>query len=254
MSVDVLYKYGAISDHSESLFSTPKIWFATPSSLNDPFECRPWFKFEGSKTQIVDALARAIRRNNPQMAPNDATGLAVSIFLEGRHRDPKTWKNLRAGVVDHLNRDIGLFCLARANDNILMWSHYARNHEGYCLEFEATDFTPVFGEAQKVLYAKDFPIVDFFNTPPEKQVELVFLTKFIGWQYEEEYRIVDYRAGAGLHSYEPDFLRGVIFGMRMPENVRQQIRAWVKNRGHDVRFYEASIDDREFKIVVSEVT
>lgn len=38
----------------------------------------------------------------------------------------------------------------------------------------------------------------------------------------------------------------------MPESSRQQIRDWVKNRGHGVQFYEASIDEREFKIVITE--
>ena len=64
------------------------------------------------------------------MAPHDATAHAVSIFLEGRHRDPKTWENLRSDVIARLGEDIGLYCLTRANDNILMWSHYGKNHEG----------------------------------------------------------------------------------------------------------------------------
>lgn len=254
MSIDVLFKYGSLSEHSESLFSTPTIWFAAPSLLNDPFECRPWLTFNGSQAQIVEVLTRVLRRDNPHMAPNDATAMAVSIFLEGRYRDPKTWENLRADVIARLGGDIGLCCLAESNDNILMWSHYARNHDGYCLEFEATNCTPVFGEAQQVLYASEFPVVDFFNTPPDKQVDLIFLTKYIGWRYEEEYRIIDHQAGAGLHSYPPELLRSVTFGLRMPESARQQIRAWVKNRGHDIRFYEAAIDDREFKVVIKETT
>jgi hypothetical protein len=254
MSVEILFKYGSLSDYSESLFATPTVWFATPSSLNDPFECRPWFTFNGSRAQVVDVLARFLQRAKPHMAPYDATGLAVSIYLQGRHRDPETWENLRCDVMARLRNDIGMYCLSKTNTNILMWSHYGRNHEGYCLEFEATDFTPVFGEAQPVLYADEFPVVDFFNTPHDKQVDLIFLTKFIGWRYEEEYRVIDHQAGAGLHSYPPELLRSVTFGLRMPESARKQIRAWVSRRGHGVRFYEASIDDREFKIVVTEAT
>lgn len=186
------------------------------------------------------------------MAPNDVTANAVSIFLEGRHRDPKTWENLRNDVIVRLGEDIGLYCLTKANNNILMWSHYAKNHKGYCLEFEATDLTPVFGESQEVSYAKEFPVVDFFNTPRDKQVDLIFLTKFIGWEYEDEYRVVDHQAGSGLHTYAPELLRSVTFGMRMPKSDRQRIRGWIKSRGHEVKVYEASIDDREFKIVITE--
>lgn len=254
MGAEVLFKYGALNEYSESIISTPTLWFASPSSLNDPFECRPWFTFDGTRDQVVDALTRFLRRAYPHMAPNDVTGLAVSIFLEGRHRDPKTWESLRADVCARLGNDIGMCCLSKTNKNILMWSHYGRNHEGYCLEFQATDSTPLFGEAHRVLYAEEFPVVDFFNTPLDEQVDLIFLTKFIGWQYEEEYRVIDHQAGPGLRSYPRELLRSVTFGLRMPEHDRQQIRTWVGRRGHNVPFYQATIDDREFKIVTTEAT
>ena len=46
-----------------------------------------------------------------------------------------------------------------------MWSHYGHDHRGYCLEFKATNNTPVFGRAQPVVYADDYPVVDYYNTP-----------------------------------------------------------------------------------------
>jgi len=134
-----------------------------------------------------------------------------------------------------------------------MWSHYAENHRGYCLEFEATDHTPFFGAAQQVKYDADFPVVDFFNTPKEEQVDLIFLTKFVGWSYEEEWRIVDHEAGPSIREYPPELLRGVIFGLRMPEADRAKVRTWVKKRGHAVKFFEVQRHDRQFKVVVKEI-
>jgi Protein of unknown function (DUF2971) len=133
-----------------------------------------------------------------------------------------------------------------------MWSHYSENHRGYCLEFEATNATPVFGEAQPVEYVPDYPTVDFFNTPKEKIFDLIFLTKHIRWSYEEEWRIVDHRPGPGAHAYPAELLRGVIFGLRMPEEHRENIRAWTKKRGHSVKFYEAVQSERQFDIEIRE--
>jgi len=249
MSVEVLYKFGKLGEHSESLFTTPTIWFAAPTSLNDPFECRPFFEFEGTDEQIVEILVRVLRRPNPTLSDSDALARALALLKEGRYKDPGFWEPIRRDVAKLLSTDIGLCCLTKTNTNILMWSHYAADHQGYCLEFAATDTTPFFGEAQKVSYSKDFPIVNFFDTPHDVQVDLIFLTKYEGWQYEEEYRIVDHEGGAGLHSYPPELLKSVTFGVRMEDEDKQRIRQWLKVRGHTVKIYEANIHDREFKII-----
>lgn len=252
MTVEVLYKYGRLNDHSEALFSSPTIWFSPPARLNDPFECRPWYTFQGTKQQIVDVLTKFLRRQSPRLTSENATAHAVSIF-EGRHRDPDTWDRLRHNVATVLGDRIGLYCLSKRRDSTLMWSHYSQDHRGYCLEFEATDSTPVFGGAQKVRYPSDFPVVDFFNTPNDTQVDLIFLTKYEGWRYEEEWRIIDHENGPGLHKYPANLLKGVIFGLRMPAADRAKIRAWVQSRGHAISFYEAVQDSRRFKIDVREV-
>jgi hypothetical protein len=160
------------------LFSTPTIWFSVPAELNDPFECRPWVTFNGSREQIIERLAQGLRKQKPELTKENATAHAVSIFLEGRHRNPKIWEQLREDLGDWLGR-IGLYCLSGNNNSILMWSHYADHHRGYCLQFEATDCTPVFGGALRVRYASDFPVVDVFNMSDDEQANLVFSTKYL---------------------------------------------------------------------------
>lgn len=253
MAIEALYKYSRFGEHSESLLTTPTIWYSAPSALNDPFECRPWFTFDGTESQLIEMLARVAQRNYPSYTREQVAAEAKRLYLAGRHTDPDFLRTFRAGVVDMLSTRIGVCCLSKSNTNILMWSHYAREHTGFCLEFAASDQTPVFGEAQEVKYASSFPAVDFFNTPHESQVDLIFLTKFIGWQYEEEYRIIDHLSGAGLHAYPSELLRSVTFGLRMPDTDKQQIRSWLATRGTPVKLYQASIDQRDFKITVAEV-
>jgi hypothetical protein len=254
MTIEHLYKYGRLSEHSEALFSTPTVWFSAPSQLNDPFECRPWFTFEGSQDQIVQTLARAIQRQNTSISHNEVVANAVSIFLEGRHRDPETWKNLRQDVTTKLANEIGLYCMSESCDSILMWSHYAADHCGYCLRFEATAHTPFFGYSQRVRYSEDFPVVDFFNTPNDKQVDLIFLTKYRGWNYEREWRIIDHDSGPGLHEYPSELLTGIIFGIRMLDEDKDRIRSWASKRGSPVQFYQAIQDQKRFAIDLIEVS
>lgn len=253
MTVGVLYKYGTLGEHSESLFSTPNVWFASPATLNDPFECRPWFTFEGSEKDIVIRLVRGLRHQEPHLSPDEAMARAVGIYREGRHKNPETWEGMRNGLLSTLANGIGIYCLTATNDNILMWSHYAYEHRGYCLGFEAGDTTPVFGAAQEVRYSDTYPVVEVFTATNSDHVDLVFLTKYTGWSYESEYRIIDHESGPGLRSYPPELLRSVTFGFRMPDAERARIREWVGRRGHTVRFFEAVRDERQFKIDVREI-
>lgn len=254
MIIKCLYKYGHINEHSEALFSTAQVWCSAPSKLNDPFECRPWFTFDGTKEEIVESLVGILRKNNPSITPDTATAEAAAIYLQGRHRDPKTWDALRLDVVQMLGNEIGLYCLSRIPDSILMWSHYGNGHHGYCIEFEATDHTELFGEAQPVLYSDSYPIVDFFKTSKAQQVDLIFLTKYTSWAYEQEWRIVDFQKGPGPREYPPELLRSVTFGLQMSEPNKVLIRQWVSRRSHDVRFFQADQDDRTFSIRRREVT
>lgn len=129
-----------------------------------------------------------------------------------------------------------------------MWTHYAADHAGYCLEFEATDDTPVFGTAQRVAYADAYPAIDFYGTASDAKFELAFLTKYYDWAYEKEWRIV-VPGGASRHlGYPSEQLKSVTFGIRMPESEKADIRGWLGRREHPVPLYQAVQDKERFGI------
>src|SRR5262245_61248967 len=161
-TVDRLYKYGRLNKYSEALFSGSRIWMASPAELNDPFECRPWFTYDGDQEEIFRVCVTAHRRRNPQATQREAIDEAARIVREGCYRAVEFWETLSVDVHRDLASSIGLYCLSEHPTNILMWSHYGSDHKGYCLEFEATNQTKVFGEAQRVQYSADYPKVDFF--------------------------------------------------------------------------------------------
>ena len=252
MTIASLYKYGKLGEHSESLFTTPTIWFSSPVGLNDPFECRPWFTFDGTEVEVLSVFSRIVRRNAPELADDQVRARSIEMQKRHSNKDDSFWDRFREQVAQMIANHIGLCCLTTSNENILMWSHYANDHQGFCVEFQATDTTPFFGEAQRVNYEKSFPTVDFFRTSPENQVDLMFLTKYSGWSYESEYRIVDHQGGVGLHAYPIELLKSVTFGLRTPEKDRLQIREWLARRQTKVVIYQSQIDQRNFKITARE--
>ncbi len=252
MSIERLYKYGRMNENSEQLFSCSTIWQASAASLNDPFECTPSFVFTHEPDKIMAQLIRTLRKNDSMLTHNAAVAEATAIYLQGRHRNPATWDALRDDLIHQYRNKVGLYCLTERNDSILMWSHYAAEHTGYCLEFEATDYTPVFGTAHCVSYANAYPEIDFYNTTNEDGLTLSFLTKFTDWSYEREWRIVDHDAGPGRRDYPSELLKSVTFGLRMKNEHKVLIKQWLGTRSTPVRLYQSVQGMDRFELTFTE--
>lgn len=254
MSIERLYKYGRINEYSEQLFSSPTIWQASAASLNDPFECTPSFVFTHEPDKIMDQLVRTLQMNNPSLTRDSAVAEATAIYLQGRHRDPAMWDVLQADLIHVYRHEVGLYCLTERKDSILMWSHYAADHSGYCLEFEATDYTPVFGTAQCVSYADAYPEINFYNTPIADKVVLSLLTKFTDWSYEREWRIIDYDGGPGSREYPTELLKSVTFGIKMEDKHKAWIKNWLGTRRSSVQLYQAVQGKDRFEVTFLEIS
>jgi len=80
-------------------------------------------------------------------------------------------------------------------DEILMWSHYANNHKGVCLEFEIFDEEIIKGQLLDINYDDNISSIDTVERLPLGHLSLnitangKFLkTKFKNWSYEQELR------------------------------------------------------------------
>ena len=139
----------------------------------------------------------------------------------------------------YMHKQSGVFCMTQKKDNILMWAHYADQHTGFCLEFDTDN--PLFSRTRRVIYAKDLPkqnIVEFLTAKVRKP-PLYLITKAKDWKYEKEWRLADPASGPGPQEYPAESLTGVIFGCRMNEMNRKQIKEWCKKREHPPKLYEA---------------
>jgi len=146
---------------------------------------------------------------------------------------------------------LGVLSLSEVPDDILMWAHYASSHTGLCLKFEASENTPFFARAQRVDYPDDYQPIKELDIN-KAIVDRIVLTTSKHWEYEREWRIVDHEFGSGVHKFPPELLAGVIFGCRMKNANKEQVRAWTQ--GHcNPRFYEAEIIEGAFALGIREV-
>ena len=77
--------------------------------------------------------------------------------------------------------------------------------------------------AARALFSDEYPIVNLLLTSAEGQIDTVFLRKYKGWKYEQEWRIIIIRL-AGLRSYPPSLLKGVILVCGWRKRIRQRLK------------------------------
>lgn len=55
-------------------------------------------------------------------------------------------------------------CFSENRHSLLMWSHYANSHKGFCIEYHLCDILSMFGiDICPVIYSNDFPKINTYE-------------------------------------------------------------------------------------------
>ena len=240
-----LYKYRALDAYALTAIINNIGWFATADSFNDPFDCAISVADEKLEDSVQHAIEVIAERTGTEFS--DADRKVKPEDAEAFHRYQK---QLQEG----LRQEIGIFCLTEVPDDILMWSHYANCHRGFCIQYDRTPANSLGRLASPVRYARNYPLISFRDMAgpdKEKTTEALWLTKSDHWSYEREWRVLQVPGGKA-HQFDFD-ITGIIFGIRMPETERYTIRNVLANRSN-VSFREAKKSRSEFKIEIVDAT
>ena len=137
-------------------------------------------------------------------------------------------------LVDRLRQvvsETGVCSFAGDPRNILMWSHYASNHEGLCLVFEIAKDPKTFLDALAVEYSIDYPIVNWVTGfDKDKETLHIVLRKHKGWEYEKERRIVKFKKANTHIKFLPRALRAIIMGCCVKESTLENLKILLAER------------------------
>ena len=210
----VLYRYGTFSANSICSLINKTVWFADPRSFNDPFDCR---------FSILESSPKSFKM--PAKLGAEVMVEKFNACKKGEEYDSS--KEYRDKLEKALT-EIGVLCLSSSNDNMLMWSHYADNHQGFCLGFRIME-NDIF-EARVVDYEGkyiEFRIEEFAENL-EGYINDIIYNKASSWVYEEEYRIVidipdgdDSKRSVEWKNFMA--LDSIYFGYKMPGHHRDTI-------------------------------
>jgi len=224
-----LYKYRKFVDAHKDAFRKGELWSASADKLNDPNECKTYFRPGAMIVEDIewDEYLKRIHniKSNPNQLPEFLTEqiqnpttmdafyekMVDRAFLDKPEMDEDKLRSIFRQLRDTLNNDIvndlgakmrsgvGVLSLSEVPDSKLMWSHYSDAHKGFVIEYDFGELG--YDDLQKrlcfpVLYsskARDITRYVMRGTGPQFNNmfgQYLAIVKQAEWAYEKEWRIV----------------------------------------------------------------
>lgn len=247
-----LYKFRRLQtaedmDHLRGVIVRSEFWLSSPKNFNDPFDMGVKFVFDATVQERRERITKFLKDQ----------GLK---FHEIRRQIPKLMtKAMEQGLVENLREvvnETGVCSFGGDPRNILMWSHYASNHEGLCLVVEIAGDPKTFLAARPVEYSVEYPIVNWVKDFDEGKDTLhIVLRKHQGWEYEKERRIIKFKEANTLFKFRPEALRAIITGCRAKESTLENLKTLLAERAKAgmpaIVIYGCSQDESQYELVIS---
>lgn len=260
---DVLYKYRDWSNEYNRKFLTfCELYFSNNYSLNDPFDLQlpiriPHTPPFDEKSFYEDFLSSNGRKPNElelKTASNQWT-----VLVENNPDIVQEFKAHLKTEAKKIEEKLGVFCLSTKNDSTLMWGHYANSHKGFCVGLDTEKLRkymhkqfPKSGGLRRVTYQSDIPLYNYTLSAENilSYVNSRLITKFSDWEYESEVRIVIGDFANITHRIPNDIFTEVIFGFKMDDTQRGEIRNTCSSLFPDMKFFEAIPSDSDFTMKI----
>jgi hypothetical protein len=242
-----------------------RLKFSNPENFNDPWDCRPnYAPLElYNKDQIREARARVkdtfLRNHNVFGGKKNARNqIVTNEYLD------RTIRSMTSGMENFIFSERRILCLSEEKDNILLWSHYADDHSGVCLEFSTNSRT--FAAAFPVAYHQDWPEI-YIGRDPKELRSTVFFQKADRWAYEREHRIIAVEeqfltpeerthvasggvipSKDGIVVYSENALSSVTVGCRANEDVVSDVLEMIRDSGKPIKLRKAVRSSRSYAL------
>ncbi|MUK31923.1 DUF2971 domain-containing protein [Aliivibrio fischeri] len=271
-----LYKYRSFDKEGWSLknLENDTVWLSLPEDFNDPYDCSFCINIDGlvsGKNQVqylVDELGfdispDVITKINLLPDPLDAF---LNLFLEGesnKEEKVEVIKNLIAKrdlmLKEKFNKTLKstskVTCFSENHLSILMWSHYADYHKGFCIEYDMSK------QSEKDLFSRlTYPVIygdELYDaTSTIKKIndgkaflgmQLPTLMKSSEWKYEREWRLIaPFNIMAANNTFKTPVPIRVYLGARIDSNDEIKIRNICDRKG--IKVVKVRISPDEFRL------
>lgn len=266
---DILYKYRCWDDtNHKKILTHNEIFFASPRSFNDPFDCRiPLPLLDAPKKEMLKACEQQLKKDHPNLNREQRKKQAKTDVDEFRRRckDPAFRKEREDENLQEVFNDFGVLSLSDSDENILLWSHYAASHKGFCVGLDVEKLCATANKNLRptipsnlfpVEYAEDYPVLDPFSKVGGGKIEALNLSLTIksrDWSYEKEWRLIIMGDTDKVLVLPNEAIYTVILGSEMDESSKEQIKAELRKKPNSVKLTQAVLGRKKFGLDFEDV-
>lgn len=152
-------------------------------------------------------------------------------------------------------------CLSANFNNLIMWSHYSKNHTGLLITFDTSqilvDGQKLSDHVQEVDYVEDMILVpdNFPAIGKAEQVSIIYKSthkKYKDWKYEQEYRAIvnfDHAEKKRYIDIPPESIVEVVLGLHCDLETELNIKSILQGSEYrHVKLKRAFLDDRKYRM------
>lgn len=229
-----LYKFSRINNYTSENLEKNSFWLASIYALNDPFECalltnvgdyfracltqKTFFEdfFKKHNVKFSDSeIIKMIESREPYRTFCSISLKYGAIILTPEEKfceKQGDWKK----ILDDAKKKIRVCSFTERFDSILMWSHYAEQHQGICIEYDFSN------EKQAALVHPVLYSDKFYNMKAHHSgtlnLKLSSLTKSKDWEYEKEWRIAMIAGDTDSMRIRAPMPKTIYLGVNFEEN------------------------------------
>lgn len=255
------YKFNTGSQQAmEGFILQSTAYLASPQQFNDPFDLRAHLELRGSFADQVQYVARSMRRHQVGATnrPSDTTAQAAALLRSGQYLMSMQ------KAFDQAADAFGVACFAAAGESsrqsgprdILMWSHYAQEHQGICFQFHTRRSPGFFAQARRVSYAQDLVRINWADRGGRgDKVHAALFQKAKVWAHENEFRLALPERARTVEGFKEQALVGIVLGCRASAELGQSVvkhcQARYRAGGSKIRLYRCiqKIDSYGLRVV-----
>lgn len=284
-----LYKFYRFDAKYHSLrnFDYDQVWLLFPEKLNDPFDCvltysnesllqyqmcshldntikkiEPDFRITNNEREflkksddILRDLVKIVVKQDSNIREENVDGFATAVR--------KLVTEMPQPLVDGVKHSSLLSSFTERVDSILMWSHYAQDHTGFCLEYDLKSLgidSMTTRMLYPILYRKDLlDVTDFIRRSLDNEKRFnntiglyAAIVKSIEWSYEKEWRLVfPFGVLEQEQAWRVPVPKAVYLGAKIDKSNKKQIIKIAEKK--NVPVYQASTDKTSFRLIFNRI-
>jgi hypothetical protein len=229
---EIIYKYFRVNEFLFDTLISNQLYFSSVNQFNDPYDCY----YRSKREYSLDDFNEFLVSLGIGKVGSEECNKAFKVHGDDLVKEIMT---LFKGRIEYL----GICCLSKSKNSLLMWSHYADSHKGVVLGFDADKMKQQFKQFEDIDYNNDPILFDIKN--PSSSMNKTILRKSKHWEYEQEIRFLMERNKNA--AFPMDALVEINFGSKCSKRNKQNIIHLVKNLTYtNFSFYEAKIDESAF--------